>query len=132
MSAAPGPPQTRPDDTPLRLAVETTLLLWVRTGVALMAFGFFIARFGLVFEEFEELGLVHPGRGARPTAWSGVGFVLAGCATCLLAAWCHSHFLRRLPPPRRELPPTLPWGLAVAVAVALAGLALAAYLILSV
>jgi putative membrane protein len=119
MSAAPPP---RADDTPLRLAVETTLLLWVRTGIALMAFGFFVARLGLIFEEWDESEVPHTGRGA------GVGFVLAGCATCLLAAGCHYRFLRRLPPSGRELPATLPWGLAVAVAVALVGLALAASL----
>jgi putative membrane protein len=114
------------------MGVETTLLLWVRTGIALMAFGFFVARLGLVFEELEELDLAHAGRGARPSLRGGVGFILAGSATCLLAAWFHYRFLRRLPPPDRELPPTLPWGLAVAVAVALTGLALAAYLALSV
>jgi putative membrane protein len=127
MSAAP-----RPDDTPLRLGVETTLLLWVRTGVGLMAFGFFIARLGLVFQELEEFGLARPGRGARPSPRGGVGLILAGCVTCLLAAWFHYRFLRGLPPPSRELPATLPLGLALSVAVALAGLALAAYLAWSV
>src|SRR5689334_14207063 len=98
MSAASGP---RPDDTPLRLAVETTLLLWVRTGVALMAFGFFVARLGLIFEEWGELEAPHVRRAAPPSPGAGVGFVLFGSATCLLAAWFHYRFLRRLPPSGR-------------------------------
>ena len=37
----PAPPA---DDTRLRQGVETTLLAWVRTGMALMGFGFVVAR----------------------------------------------------------------------------------------
>jgi putative membrane protein len=131
MSAAPAPAQPGPDDTPLRLGVETTLLLWVRTGIALMAFGFFITRLGLLFEELEEVGLARPARGAPPSLRGGVGFIVAGSATCLLAAWFHYRFLCRLPP-GRELPATLPVGLALSVVVALAGLALAAFLVRTV
>jgi putative membrane protein len=126
MSAAP-----RHDDTPLRFAVETTLLLWVRTGVALMAFGFFVARLGLIFEEWDELGPTSPAHGTPPSPRAGIGFILFGSAACLLSAWFHYRFLRGLPP-SRELPATLPWGFAVSVAVALVGLALAAYLAWSV
>jgi putative membrane protein len=132
MSAAPGPTPPRPDDTPLRTGVETTLLLWVRTGVALMAFGFFISRIALLFQELEDVAPTPPGRAPHPSLWGGIGFILAGPALCLAAAWSHNRFLRRLPPPARELPATLPLGLALAVAVALTGLVLAAYLLLTV
>jgi putative membrane protein len=112
--------------------VETTLLLWVRTGVALMAFGFFLTRVALLFQELEDAAPAAPGRAAHPSPQGGIGFILAGSATCLAAAWFHYRFLRRLPTPARELPGTLPLGLALSAAVALAGLALAAYLGLTV
>ena len=131
MSASSGPPSSRPDDAPLRMGVETTLLLWVRTGVALMAFGFFLTRIALLFQEAEDVDVPRPGRGA-PSPHGGIGFILAGSAACLAAAWFHHRFLRRLPPPGRELPGTLPFGLALSVAVAVAGFALAAYLLLTV
>jgi uncharacterized membrane protein YidH (DUF202 family) len=35
------------------LAVERTLLAWIRTGLALMGFGFVVARFGLFLQEFQ-------------------------------------------------------------------------------
>jgi putative membrane protein len=132
MSATPGPTPPRPDDTPLRAGVEITLLLWVRTGVALMAFGFFLTRITLLFQEVEDVAPTPPGRAAHPSLWGGIGFLLAGSVLCLAAAWFHHRFLRRLPPPARELPATFSLGLALAGAVALAGLALATYLGLTV
>jgi putative membrane protein len=131
MSAGAGPTPSRPDDTPLRIGVETTLLLWVRTAVALMAFGFFLTRIALLFQELEDVDAPAPGHAAYPSPHGGIGFIVAGSATCLAAAWFHYRFLRRLPPPSRELPATLPFGLALSVAVALAGLVLAAYLLLT-
>jgi putative membrane protein len=109
--------------------VETTLLLWVRTGIALMTFGFFLTRIVLLFQEAEDVAPAPPGRGGHhPSLWGGISFILVGSAVCLAAAWFHHRFLRRLPPPAQELPATFSLGLALAVAVALAGLVLAAYL----
>src|SRR3954466_5116188 len=41
---------TGPNDSQLRLGVETTLLFCIRMGLALMAFGFFIARLALILQ----------------------------------------------------------------------------------
>lgn len=35
------------------LAAERTFLAWIRTGLALMGFGFVVARFGLFLEALE-------------------------------------------------------------------------------
>ena len=35
------------------LAAERTLLAWIRTGLALMGFGFVVARFGLFLQEMQ-------------------------------------------------------------------------------
>ncbi len=62
-------------------ANERTLLAWIRTGIALMAFGFAIARFGLFLREVAQAGQVHATvRGIR-SAWLGVALVVLGLVT---------------------------------------------------
>jgi putative membrane protein len=42
------------DDPRVDMAAERTFLAWIRTGLALMGFGFVVARFGLFLREFVE------------------------------------------------------------------------------
>jgi putative membrane protein len=54
-----GPSQGRPETLRVHLANERTLLAWVRTGIALMALGFAIARFGLFLRQVAAAGNIH-------------------------------------------------------------------------
>jgi inner membrane protein YidH len=76
------------DDSQFRdhAANERTLLAWIRTGVALMAFGFAIARFGLFLREIAP-GAAAPSGGepAMGSGWFGVVLVLFGFVTNLAA-----------------------------------------------
>jgi putative membrane protein len=82
VSAATG--GTPAADTKFRdhAANERTLLAWIRTGIALMAFGFAIARFGLFLREIAQAGALHVShvRGAG-SAWFGVALVVLGLVT---------------------------------------------------
>jgi len=65
-------------DPRIYLAVERTLLAWIRTGLAMMGFGFVVARFGLFLR---ELGTVAPNIPVKSTGfslWTGTALVLAG------------------------------------------------------
>ncbi|HEY2367099.1 MAG TPA: DUF202 domain-containing protein, partial [Polyangiaceae bacterium] len=67
-------------------ANERTLLAWIRTGVALMAFGFAIARFGLFLREMAAMR--NPPQDTQHTlgsAWFGVAMVVLGLVTNVLA-----------------------------------------------
>ena len=58
------------------------MLAWIRTGIALMAFGFAIARFGLFLREVAQVGQVHIHAGTGlGSAWFGVALVILGLVT---------------------------------------------------
>ena len=83
-------------DPRVHMAAERTFLAWIRTSLALMAFGFVIARFGLFLREIEA---AHEGASAVPSALSlpiGVAFVLIGVLTNILALVHHVQYIRQL------------------------------------
>ncbi|HEX8794742.1 MAG TPA: DUF202 domain-containing protein [Polyangiaceae bacterium] len=107
-------------------ANERTLLAWIRTGIALMAFGFAIARFGLFLREVAQAGAVHVTtvRGLG-SAWFGVVLVVLGLITNAAAVVRYASVRRAIEERRSGAPsPVLAYavGLAsVAVAFVMAG-----------
>lgn len=82
-----------PVDSRLRLGLETTLLAWLRTGLALMGFGFVLARFGLFLQELGAGGHATP-RQIHLSLTFGVLLILLGVAVTVAAAWMHyPHFI---------------------------------------
>jgi len=79
-------------------ANERTLLAWIRTGVALMGFGFAIARFGLFLREIAKAGQVHVSGDARGlgSAWFGVVLVVLGLMTNTAATVRYASVRRAL------------------------------------
>src|SRR5579871_5674308 len=53
------------------LAAERTLLAWIRTGLALMGFGFVVARFGIFLQEFQIAGTRRMGSSFGQSLWFG-------------------------------------------------------------
>ena len=61
------------------LANERTFLAWVRTGAAIVVFGFAIGRFSIAMRQLTALE-GHPLRTAGISVWMGSGAILAGVA----------------------------------------------------
>jgi putative membrane protein len=91
-------PLTVPVET-LRIhqANERTMLAWIRTGIALMAFGFAIARFGLFLRQVASFGQVpvrlEHGVGS---AWVGAVLVALGMLANLLATVRYAQIRRAI------------------------------------
>lgn len=117
------------DDPRVFFAAERTLLAWNRTAVALMGFGFIVERFGLflhvVLQRHDEP--FHRG----VSLWIGVAFVMLGAGLAVFASVQYRRVLKTLG--QAEIPKGY-WvnlGVATNLAIALLGLALAAYIVLS-
>jgi len=117
------------DDLRDSLAAERTFLGWIRTGLALMGFGFVVARFGLFLQQLQVLQHTPSARSYGLSLWFGTALIVAGMFVNLLSAWHHIRLVRELE--RGEIVHSRPSAQAVMVALflALVGLAMAIYLI---
>jgi putative membrane protein len=96
--APPAPPPPK-RDLNTEMAAERTMLAWIRTGLALMGFGFVVSKFGLFLRRIEQLQGAHAGASSGGTAysvWIGVSLVGVGVAVNLLSALRHRRLMESL------------------------------------
>lgn len=106
------------------LAIERTYLAWTRTALALIGFGFVVARLGLFLREFAGA------QGASPAAlplaqssrslWLGSGLVVLGIVVQSLAMVERAQFMRQFKAGQLVVP--LRWSLAQLLGLALIGI----------
>jgi putative membrane protein len=118
-----------PEDPRVRFAGERTLLAWIRTGLAMMGFGFVVARFGLFLRELKAAGAMTEEQSTGLSLWIGIVLVAAGVVVSLLAAAQHARFLGRLNRGETYVPPRWSLGIGVAIGMAIIGFWMALYLL---
>ncbi|MBC8104090.1 MAG: DUF202 domain-containing protein [Cytophagales bacterium] len=126
---APNKPEQEVDPRVL-FAAERTLLAWIRTGLALMGFGFVVARFGLFLRETaaQQGALLPPPPTSSISLWLGVCLVVLGGAVNLVAARQHLQALDRLKRGESLFPPPLSPGVLLALSLAILGIVMTVYL----
>ena len=82
LSANPVAEHLNPNRARDHLANERTFLAWVRTGVAVVVFGFAIGRFALAMRQLTELQ-GHALRTAGLSVWMGMSSILGGVVMVL-------------------------------------------------
>jgi putative membrane protein len=126
-------PKVSNDEYRMSLQLETSLLVWLRTSLGLMGFGFVIARFGLFLREIaQSIQLdvnTHPWLTQMNTL-TGTGLIVVGVVVLLIAVWNHQQVVDRLH--RGDLLLPSRWSLSVIVSLLLTalGMGLAIYLAL--
>ncbi len=116
-------------DPRVDFAAQRTLLAWLRTGLAMMGFGFVVARFGLFLQELAAASAAPPHQRYGFSLWVGTALILLGVGLNILASIKYVTTVRRLE--RGETLQFRIWSLEIFVALLLGffGLIMAGYLV---
>jgi putative membrane protein len=117
------------NDPRVHFAAERTFLAWIRTGLALMGFGFVVARFGLFLKEVAVGGNTPGVKSYGFSLWAGSAMVLLGAVLNLAAVARHLEVIKRIN--RGESVMTEPSLIAITVGIllGLVGIAMVIFLV---
>lgn len=105
------------------------MLAWIRTGLALMGFGFVVARFGLFLREIGSTAADISIRSSGFSLWTGTALVLAGVIVSAASTAQYLRIIRDLNGGREVTSRPSVLGVAVAALLCVVGVAMAAYLL---
>ena len=116
-------------DPRVYFAAERTFLAWIRTGLSLMGFGFVVARFGLFLRQSAAASQAATVKSYGFSVWVGTAMVLAGVFVNLTSALRHTRIIRGLNRGDDVIGRPSYTAVAVALMLAIVGVAMVAFLI---
>jgi putative membrane protein len=122
-------PEVGGNDPRVHFAAERTFLAWIRTGLALMGFGFVVARFGLFLKELTGSGHAPGVKSYGFSLWAGSAMVLLGAMMNLAAVARHIEVIRRLNRGESILARPSVIAIAVGIVLGLVGIAMVVFLV---
>jgi putative membrane protein len=116
-------------DSRIYMAAERTFLAWIRTGIALMGFGFVVARFGLFLRELSLTGTTQHTASTGFSLPLGIGLIGFGVVVNLVSVIRHRRYIVAID--RNDFRSAFGSTFAswVALLLALSGLAMTIYLV---
>ena len=111
------------------LAAERTLLAWIRTGLAMMGFGFVVARFGLFLQELHAAENSSATQHYGLSLWFGTALIALGIVVNVIAGFHHLRLIRQLDRGETTHSHATAQAVTAAFVLAVVGLAMAIYLI---
>ena len=114
-------------DPRVYFAAERTMLAWLRTGIAIMAFGFVVARFGLFLRLLQAQGGPPTGSGLSP--YLGSALVALGVIATAGGAVQYQRFCATLAPSEKPRASSLALALSVSWALVVVGVSLVVVLL---
>jgi putative membrane protein len=111
------------------LAAERTFLAWIRTGLALMGFGFVVARFGLFLQELQSIRPAGTSHSYGLSLWFGTGLISAGVVVDVYSSLRYSRLIGHMNASGSITRKRSATAVAIALFLAFVGIAMAIYLI---
>jgi len=111
------------------LAAERTLLAWIRTGLALMGFGFVVARFGLFLQQLQVMQPTPIEKSYGLSLWFGTALIAVGVIVNVFAGWQHLRLVRELDRGAAAHSHSSAQAVLIAFFLALVGVTMAVYLV---
>ncbi len=90
------PADQEPGDPRIYMAAERTFLAWLRTAIALMAFGFVISRFGLFLRMRTATATDEHEKGSGASLAVGMALIAVGIVVTIVAAVRHQRYVRAI------------------------------------
>ncbi|MGA9884370.1 MAG: DUF202 domain-containing protein [Candidatus Acidiferrales bacterium] len=112
------------------LAAERTFLAWIRTGLALMGFGFVVARFGLFLQELQSIRPSGTTHSYGLSLWFGTALICAGVVVDVYSSLRYSRLIGHMNASGSITQRRSITAVAISLFLAVVGMAMAVYLIL--